>query len=153
MDILHYAQRCGQTRKNVSDLGRVLYSSLSDSKSQQTGSAMEIISTLEKEIIDEKARNREYQKRFYEKNKDKILARHKDWREKNQDYMKTYREKNRDKMLEQNKLYYQNNKKKRAKYNETWRKKNSDKVNQYRRQYRQNIKNKTQEVVNAQFNH
>ena len=153
MDILHYAQRCGQTRKNVSGIGRVLYLSLSDSKNQQTESAMEIISTLEKEINDAKARNREARKRYYEQNKDKILARHKDWREKNQDYMKTYRSKNREKILERNKLYYQNNKEKVDAIKDTWRKQNSDKVKQYRRQYRQNIKTKQKEVVNAQFNH
>jgi len=68
-----------------------------------------------------KEKRREYDKKYYEKNKDKIKKRWKEYCEKNKDkikeytkqYMKDYNEKNKERAKE----YYKKNKEKRKEYN------------------------------------
>jgi len=58
----------------------------------------------------------EYDKHYYETNKDKILEATKQYRENNIDKIKQYREATKDKMSERNKQYYKDNKEKRKEY-------------------------------------
>jgi len=64
------------------------------------------------------------QKKYYEKNKDKILKKNKKYREENKDKIKNYH-------IEYSKKYYQENKKKKKNYYEE----NKDKIKNYHIEY------------------
>ena len=84
----------------------------------------------------------EYQKEYYEDNKDKIKEYHKEYYEDNKDKVKEqnikYREKNKDKIKEQKKEYCEKNKDKLREYKE----KNKDKIKEKRKEYLEKNKDK-----------
>ena len=58
-----------------------------------------------------------YNRKFYDKNKDKILERNKKYYEDNKNKIKQYYEDNKDKILEQQKKYYEKNREKKLEQN------------------------------------
>ena len=85
-------------------------------------------------------KHRDISKKYYEKNKDKLLEKNKKYRKINQkkikNYEKNYRDMNREKILKYGKKWRELNlekiKKDKVKYN----KKNRNKINEYKRKYR-----------------
>ena len=86
---------------------------------------------------------KEYDKAYYEENKEKILIRGKKYRENNKEKRKEYREENKEKILirgkeyreknkekikEYDKAYYENNKEKRKEYDKARYEKNKEKI-------------------------
>ena len=96
----------------------------------------------------EKAFQKNYHKKYYIKNKDKLGLYKKEYRVKNQqkikeyfrEYMKPYRLKNADKIKEYEKEYSLKNRDKINLVKRNYRSKNKDKLNKYIKEY--NIKNK-----------
>lgn len=80
---------------------------------------------------------KQYRKLYYEKNKNKLLERHREWARKNKDKLKLsfkkWREKNKDKLKEYQKNWRGNNKEKLRKYQNLWREKNRSKWTEYSR--------------------
>ena len=87
-----------------------------------------------------KEERKEYYKKYYLENKDKILKQNKDYREKNKEYYKKYYLENKDKILKKNTQYYKKNKVKILNQHKEWRLKNFEKNLQINREWR--IKNK-----------
>lgn len=83
--------------------------------------------------------NKDYQKEYYEKNKEKIKEYQKKYREENQDkrtlLRKTYYEKNKDKEKENVKTYYEKNKEKINEYKKKWVKDNEPRLLKKRKEY------------------
>ena len=76
----------------------------------------------------------EYQKVYYEENKDKKC-----------EYQKVYYEENKDKKYEYQKVYNEEHKEKNREYQKKYYKENKDKINANRRKYRQKNKDKINE--------
>lgn len=53
---------------------------------------------------------KEYNKKYYDKNKEKFVEYHRAWREKYPERVKQYYEENKDKLLESSRIWRQNNK-------------------------------------------
>jgi len=87
----------------------------------------------------------EKQQKYYEENKDKILEQKQNYREANKDKIKellhNYYEENKDKILEQKQNYYDENKDKIKNYREA----NKDKILKYQQNYREENKDKINE--------
>ena len=83
--------------------------------------------------------NKDKIKEYYENNKDKINEQRKEYYENNKDKIneqrKEYREKNKDKLKEYNKEYYENNKDKKKEYLKEYREKNKDKMKAQQKEY------------------
>ncbi len=92
------------------------------------------------ESDEEKLRKRKaYLKKYYEKNKEKILARHRKWAKANRDkenkrYRERYR-KNPEKFIAKSKNYYYLNREEILKKKREYRRKNKEKISQQNRAY------------------
>ena len=73
---------------------------------------------------------REYGKRYYHNNKDKMVEYQRDWRERNPNYKKNYYEANKDKVRKKNDKWASENRDKKRFYIKKWRVKNREKVYQ-----------------------
>lgn len=71
----------------------------------------------------------EYQKEYYQKNKDKILDRTKKYKEENKDKIKKQRENYKEIAKIKNKEYRDKNKEKVSDYNKNYRKENKEQIN------------------------
>ena len=102
-------------------------------------------------VSKEEGYSQEYDKQYYEQNKDKfkeyyeqnkkqIRERKRKYYEQNKDEIKKYREQNKQQISEQNKQYYEQNKDKFKEYYEQ----NKDKIREYKRQYYQRKKKEKQ---------
>ena len=74
--------------------------------------------------LNEKERRRDRNRRYYEKNKEKIAKQH-----------KRYREKNKEKLSKKEKVYYEKNKEKIAKQQKRYREKNKEKILKRQKMY------------------
>jgi hypothetical protein len=88
----------------------------------------------------------EYQKEYYEINKDKIIKYQKEYYEINKDKMnekhKVYLQNNKDKINKMNKDYNKKNKEHKKEYDEKYYEHNKDKIKEHSKEYRQNNKDK-----------
>jgi len=88
----------------------------------------------------------EYEKEYYEKNKQNILECHKEYYEDNKELIreknKEYYEKNREKKIEKQKEYYEDNKEQIREYKKEYYEKNKQKVLEQQREYRKKNKKK-----------
>lgn len=73
---------------------------------------------------EKKEAKRQYSKRHYQLNREKILEQNKQWYQAN-----------REKVLERQKQYQQGNKEKKAEYNKQYRQANKEKIAEYNKQY------------------
>lgn len=84
----------------------------------------------------------EYNKKWYQENKDKL-----------KEYFKKYRQENKEKISEWSreymKKYYQENKDNRREYMKKYRQENKDKMNDYQREYRRKKKEEIQNNVKS----
>ena len=111
---------------------------------------------------EKKIRRKEIQKRYREKNKDKIKEDMKTYRENNKDKVKTYRENNKDKLKEYAAKYYQekaetlknnskswrdNNPEKALSRAKKWKEDNKDKVKEYSKEWRTLNRDRINEYV------
>jgi len=82
---------------------------------------------------------KEYMKKYYEKNKEKIKERskkyYKDNKEKINERTKKYRENHREKIREYQKKYCDKNKEKKREYEKNYRKDNEEKIKEYRKEH------------------
>ena len=96
-------------------------------------------------------KQKEYNKKYREENKEKIKERSKKYREENKEkmreYKKKYNEENKEKVEEWRKKYYQENKEKIKEYNEE----NKEKIKARRKKYREENKEKLREY-NKKYN-
>ena len=76
----------------------------------------------------------EYQKKYHQENKEKIL-----------EQQKQYNQDNKEKMSEYNKQYKQDNKEKISEYNKHYQQDNKEKISEYNKQYQQDNKEKINE--------
>lgn len=98
-----------------------------------------------------KERKKEYQKEYYEKNKEKIRKYQKEYRKNNKErtkeyyeknkekikeYQKEYRKRNSDKVKKLSKKYYENNKERVNKRHKKYLKDNKDSWNKYQNEYK-----------------
>jgi hypothetical protein len=81
-----------------------------------------------------KEEEREYQKQWYIRNKEKINTRSKEY----YDTHKEERIRNKEKIKAESKEYYDTHKKERIEYSKEYRKNNVEKIRKYRRQYDKN---------------
>ena len=88
-------------------------------------------------------KRREYDKQYYEQNREKILEREKQYYEQNREKIlerkKQYREQNREKILERKKRYREQNREKIAERKKQYREQNREKIAEYREQNREKI--------------
>ena len=82
---------------------------------------------------------REYTRRYYEENRDKVRERKCRYREENRDKVREserrYREENRDKVRKSQRRYYEENRDKELDYQRRYREENRDKTLDYKRRY------------------
>ena len=91
-------------------------------------------------------KRREYERRYYQKHKEKIKARKREavklWYHTHKDKRKEYLEKNKDRIREYrinyNRQYYQNHKEEHRAYNRLWASKNKEKIKEKNKLYRLN---------------
>lgn len=80
---------------------------------------------------------REYKKKYYEANKEKILEYKKNWYEKNREgaleYQKKYTEENKNKVNARKKKYYEDNREKVTEYRRKWQEENREAIKGYRK--------------------
>ena len=120
----------------------------------------------------QKEYNREYARKWREKNKDRVKENNRRWRDKNPEYPKKWAEENqervkqhskkvREKNRERNRQYSREWRKKNPNYYRDWRKKNPDyyKAEKHREQsrlnmkkYRQSVNGKLKNTLNTLFN-
>ena len=85
--------------------------------------------------------HRESNRRYYEKNRDKVAESNRRYYEKNRDkmleYHRRYRQENRDEILEKKRRYYEKNRDKIAERNRRYHQKNREKLVEYGRRYYQ----------------
>ena len=113
---------------------------------------------------DNREKEVEWHKKYYEANRDKILEQHKQYRENNKEKIaegqrqyyqdnkdkigkrhKRYYEANKEKLLEQRKQCYQDNKEKEREKHKQYYENNKEKVSERHKQYRENNKEKIAE--------
>lgn len=92
-----------------------------------------------------KEERREYDKQYYEANKDKVKEYYQANKDKKREYDKQYHEANKEKKSKQKKQYYQANKEKLREYNKQWKLDNKDKIKEKRKKYREANKDKVKE--------
>lgn len=100
-------------------------------------------------------KEKDYQKNYYENNKDRIKEIKKRYRENNKDqireYQKQYRENNKDKIKD----WYDNNKDKIKEYNRNYYKEyyyeNKDKIKEYQKRYNENKKSRKFFITSSQI--
>lgn len=77
----------------------------------------------------------EYNKKYYQENREKLLIQKHDWYKQNQEkvkqYNKGYYEENKDKFKEHSKKYYRENREKVLKRQKEWAKNNPEKIQEY----------------------
>ncbi|MBA7590401.1 hypothetical protein ES708_32519 [subsurface metagenome] len=78
---------------------------------------------------------KEYDKKRYQKNKEKILEHDRQYRKDNPEIKKEWYIKNREKILEQKKKYHQENREHHKEYNKQWRINNKKRVRENFKQY------------------
>jgi hypothetical protein len=85
---------------------------------------------------------REYKRRYYQENKEKVgeyqrkyRKENKEFREKAKEYKRWYDQENKDEVKEYKRRYYQENREKIAKKKKEWRQKNSDYKKEYNKEY------------------
>ena len=104
----------------------------------------------------------EYQKKYYEANKDKMRESIKKYREENKDKMREYREENKDKIRESTRKYREENKDKIKESTRKYREENKDKIREYReenkdkmrehiKKYREENKDKIRESTKIKY--
>jgi hypothetical protein len=81
-----------------------------------------------------------YQKEYYENNKDELIKYQKEYYENNKEYQKKYYENNKDELIKYHKEYYKNNKDELIKYQKEYYKNNKDELIKYQKEYQKNIK-------------
>jgi len=81
--------------------------------------------------------NKELHKKYYEENKEYIKERRKKYREENKEYIKErgkkYKQANKKKIIKYHKEYYKDNKEKIIEYSKEYYKDNKEKINEYNR--------------------
>ena len=85
---------------------------------------------------------KEYNKKLYRNNIEKISKQHKEWRENNKDKIKKWYEKNKEKESKRNKEYRKNNKDIISKKEKEYRKENKEIISKRRKKYYENNKEK-----------
>lgn len=84
--------------------------------------------------VETKERDKKTKKKYYEKNKEKILEQKKEYTEKNKeqirDQRKEYREKNKEKISERRKEHYEANKQKLSEKSKEYRENNKEKISE-----------------------
>jgi len=93
--------------------------------------------------------SREYQERYYQKNKEKLRKQNKKWREKNKDKIAKDRKDNIIEIREYKRKWRKDNPEKVKKQQDGWRKKNLDKAREYSRKYKKNHPEKMKEIRRA----
>ncbi|CAK5084712.1 unnamed protein product [Meloidogyne enterolobii] len=110
--------------------------------------------TLAKEDQDSNSRRvlnkRKYNKKYRQKNKEKVLEKNRNYYENNKEYFRNYRKQNIEKINENHRNYYKMNDKKCCEYNKIYYQKNKENWNVYQRNYRQKKKNDNSELSKVQ---
>lgn len=92
-----------------------------------------------------------YQRKYYQKNKEKYRKWHKEYRQKNRgsilEYQKEFYEKNKEKKKEQQRKYEQNNKEKIKERKQKYYQKNKRKMQERNRKYRQEKKESWKQLI------
>lgn len=91
--------------------------------------------------------NKDYQKLYYEKNKETIKEKNKEHYEFNKEKKKEYQEKNKDIIKEKKKIYRENNKEKLKEKKKEYYEINKEKLKEYNKQYRENKKKELQKTI------
>ena len=101
--------------------------------------------------------NKEQNKEYKQKNKEKIKEQNKEYYQKNKQKLKEYKQKNKEKIKEQNKKYKQKNKQKLKEYNKKWYQKNKEQNKEYyqknkeqKKEYSTEYYKKNKEKIKAQ---
>ena len=93
-----------------------------------------------------KSQCKDCDRKYHEKNKERIAKRKKEYNQKNREkvmeYGRKYRENNKEKIMIYQKKYIQNNRDKSLKWQRTYREKNRDKIYERTKIYRENNKDK-----------
>jgi predicted Co/Zn/Cd cation transporter (cation efflux family) len=93
----------------------------------------ELEETLQIKEAERKQLRKYLAKKYYQKNKHKILNKQKEYNEKNKDKITAYRETNKEKIKEKLAEYRHNNKEKIKEYSKNYRKNNKAKIAEYRK--------------------
>lgn len=94
----------------------------------------------------DREQKRIYDQEYFQKHKERILARHKKWRKKfGKEFEKRRYKKNKDKRSLSRKKYYLKNKEKVLRKSKEYRQKNKEKYKTYQKKYYQNNKEKNRE--------
>ena len=100
-------------------------------------------------------KEKEYQKKYYEENKEKVLEYKKKYGQENKDKIretkKKYRQDNKEKIKEADKKYRQENKDKVKEWHKKWKQENKDKVKEYNKKYGQENKEKRNEYQKERY--
>ena len=106
-------------------------------------------------LPDAKRKRAEYQRAYYEANRDKVAERQRAYREANRDKVaerqRAYREANRDKVAEYQRAYYEANRDKVAERQRAYYEANRDKVAEYQRAYYEANRDKVAERQRAYY--
>ena len=89
-------------------------------------------------------KSKEYQKKYYEENKEKIKEYKKKWQQKNREEIleskRKYRQENKEKLNEANKKYYEDNKDKVKETQKKYKQENKEEIKKYNKKYKQDNK-------------
>jgi len=89
-----------------------------------------------------KSCEKEYNKKYRQANRDKVLESKKKWRQENKEKAKEYRQANKEKTKEYHKEWYQANKEQQKEYGKEYRQANKERLKEYDKEYRQANKEK-----------
>jgi hypothetical protein len=119
-----------------------------------TGLTLKCLETSDENAI-RKAKKKEYDKKYREKNKERIKLVSKIYTQNNRgkvrEWSKKYRENNKEKVKLFKKIYTQNNKDKQKKWTEKYLKNNPEKVRLYKLNYKKNNRNKINDYVRNRY--
>jgi len=88
----------------------------------------------------DKEREYQYHKEHYIKNKEKIIARNKKWRENNPDWQKKYYEKNRERIIEKTREWYKKNRQRALMRKHQYDIKNKEKIHKREKERKWTLK-------------